>query len=399
MPESRENMADNGSAFWKKSVTPKGQSGLRALNERRILTLIRQHGELPKARIAQETGLSAQAATVIINKLEEDGLVARGEPQRGKRGQPTVPFSLKANGAFGIGIKIGRRSIQITLINFCGQVIASLREQWAYPEVDTMCRFTEKGLRAIMSTLSDDERQSISGIGVAMPFEIWRWSEQAGAPETALARWQEFDVLAAVQAFTSLPVYLCNDDTAACAAELWFGQHRQLNDYLYCFIGTFIGGGLVLNRQLRVGRNGNAGAVGSLPVFMNSQHGQLLETASIHLLEKQLKNEGIETDFLHGKQLVWPQDVPGLNSWLDMVAEGIVHAAVSAHAFLDLDGVVIEGALPSQIKQQLLTKCKQKLLQADFRGLSALEVLAGTVGAEAQSLGSANLPLLAQYSL
>ncbi len=387
------------STVWQRSAAPKGQSGLRASNERRILTLIRRHQQLPKAQIAKETGLSAQAVTVIINRLEEDGLLERGEPHRGKRGQPSVPFFLRASGAFGLGLKIGRRSMQISLIDFCGNVRASLCEHWQYPCVDAMERFASRGIKAILSTLGDEEAGRVSGIGVAMPFEIWRWSEQAGAPVDELEKWKEYDVLTAVQAVIDLPVFLCNDDTAACAAELWFGQHRHLSDYLYCFIGTFIGGGMVLNRQLHVGRSGNGGAVGSMPFRHPGGEGQLLDIASVYLLEKQLKEAGCDTAFLHGRQQNWPQGLPGLSAWIDTVAEGIVHAAMSAHAFLDLDAVVIEGALPASVKEQLLVRCKQRCEQADFRGLSPLELLPGTVGADARALGCANLPLLAQYSL
>lgn len=399
MSDFTHDRLNERSTFWQKSASPKGQAGLRTPNERRILSLIRYHRELSKAQIAKETGLSAQAATVIINRLEEDGLLKRKAPLKGRRGQPSVPFSLRADGAFGLGLKIGRRSMQISLIDFHGHVRASLCEHWEYPNVDAMTRFAEKGFRAILSALNEDEAQRISGVGIAMPFEIWRWSEHAGAPVEELRRWQEYDVLTAVQALTPLPVYLCNDDTAACAAELWFGEHRELNDYLYCFVGTFVGGGMVLNRQLHEGRNGNAGAVGSLPVYTGSSQGQLLDRASLHLLEKQLRNEGIDTAFMHGRQHAWPDTLPGLSEWLDTVAEGIVQAAVSAHAFLDLDAVVIEGAVPPAIKQQLLQRCEHRLARADFRGLSPLKLLPGSVGADARALGCADLPLLAQYSL
>ncbi len=399
MPNSAHQESNATSAVWQQSTKAKGQSGLRALNERRILTLIRHHQQLPKAQIAKETGLSAQAATVIINRLEEDGLLQRGEPHRGKRGQPSVPFYLRANGAFGLGLKIGRRSMQISLIDFCGNVRASLCEHWQYPCVEAMERFASRGLKAILSTLDEDEVGRVSGVGIAMPFEIWRWSEQAGAPADKLAKWKGYDVLAAIQSIVDLPVYLCNDDTAACAAELWFGQHRQLSDYLYCFVGTFIGGGMVLNRQLHVGRSGNGGAVGSLPFTYAGNSKQLLDVASVYLLEKQLEEAGVDTSFMHGRQQNWPEDLPGLGGWIASVAEGIVHAAISAHAFLDLDAVVIEGALPLSVKQQLLARCKYHYQQADLRGLSSLTFLPGTVGAEARALGCANLPLLAQFSL
>src|SRR5258708_32453946 len=86
------------------------QSGMRAYNERLVLSLIRRHGSLPKAEIARLTGLSAQTITVIMRALERDGLVIKQARQRGKIGQPSVPFALDPEGAFSLGLKIGRRS-------------------------------------------------------------------------------------------------------------------------------------------------------------------------------------------------------------------------------------------------------------------------------------------------
>ncbi|MDC8830274.1 ROK family transcriptional regulator [Alteromonas gilva] len=387
------------SPLWQKSTLPKGQSALRAANERRILSLIRHHKELPKSVIAKETGLSAQAATVIINKLEEDGLVKRGAPQRGKRGQPTVPFSLNPQGAFGIGIKIGRRNIHITLIDFTGNVVNARSKPWNYPSVTTMRSFLAQAISELIAPLSDDQQQRMSGIGVAIPFELWRWSEQTGAPEAELLAWKDIDMLAEVERFSDLPVYLCNDDTAACAAELWFGKHNDLTDYLYCFIGTFIGGGLVLNRHLHTGRTGNAGAIGSLPTFSGASNKQLIEQSSLYLLEQALKHRAIDTHFLHQQPLQWPDNLPVLNGWLEQVADGLMHTAISAQALLDLDAIVIDGAIPENIKARIVSRCQAKLTGADMRGLSPLQIKPGSIGAGAQSLGCANLPLLALYSI
>ena len=70
------------------------QVGTRLYNERLALSLIRQYGQLPKAEIARLTGLSAQTVSVIVRQLERDKLVIKGEKQRGKVGQPLVPFRL-----------------------------------------------------------------------------------------------------------------------------------------------------------------------------------------------------------------------------------------------------------------------------------------------------------------
>src|SRR6185503_20082469 len=109
------------------------QSGVRLYNERLVLSLIRRHGSLAKAEIARLTGLSAQTISVIIRQLEADGLLRKEAPLRGRIGQPSVPFSLNPNGAFFLGLKIGRRSTDLVLLDFLGRPLKSRREPCRYP--------------------------------------------------------------------------------------------------------------------------------------------------------------------------------------------------------------------------------------------------------------------------
>ena len=48
------------------------------------------------ADIARQTQLTAQTISLILKRLEADGLLLRGEPVRGKVGQPSVPLPLTA---------------------------------------------------------------------------------------------------------------------------------------------------------------------------------------------------------------------------------------------------------------------------------------------------------------
>src|SRR5210317_2074400 len=96
------------------------QSGMRERNERLVLTILRRQGALPKAEIARITGLSAQTVSVIMRALEKDGLLERGEKVRGKVGQPSVPMRLAPEGALFFGLKVGRRSTELVLVNFNG---------------------------------------------------------------------------------------------------------------------------------------------------------------------------------------------------------------------------------------------------------------------------------------
>src|SRR3954468_15789644 len=262
------------------------QSGVRLYNERLILSLIRRHHNPAKVEIARLTGLSTQTTTVIINRLEADGLLMAGEPQRGRIGQPSVPYSLNPDGAFGLGLMIGRRSCDLVLMDFVAGIRARRRMIYPFPTPRDILAFAEREMPNILAELPEMHHNRISGLGIAMPFELWSWEADLETPPGALGEWRDFDVAAELSRRFPWPVRLCNDATSACAAELTFGAGSAYRDFAYFYVGTFIGGGIVLNGSLFPGRSGNAGALGSMPIMRREPNGdaslqQLIRTASI----------------------------------------------------------------------------------------------------------------------
>ena len=75
------------------------QTAVRVHNEQLLLSLVRRHGALAKADIARLTGLSPQTVSVIMRRLEAEGLLARQAPVRGRVGQPSIPMTLAAREA------------------------------------------------------------------------------------------------------------------------------------------------------------------------------------------------------------------------------------------------------------------------------------------------------------
>ena len=130
------------------------QSGMRAHNERLVLSLLRTEGPMAKSDLARLTGLSAQTVSVIMRSLESDGLLVKGEPVRGRIGQPSVPMALDADGAFFLGLKIGRRSADLMLVDFLGRVREARRNIYRYPTPDAVTAFVRDALPAVMATLT-----------------------------------------------------------------------------------------------------------------------------------------------------------------------------------------------------------------------------------------------------
>lgn len=380
------------------SMRGSNQSGLRAYNQRLVLSLVYAHGNLAKTDIARMTGLSAQTGSVIMRELEAEDLIVKGEPIRGKVGQPSVPLSINPDGAFFIGLKVGRRSAELILINFLGEAKATLRMSYPWPTPPQIVAFVRDGIAEMLKVLPEDLRNRVAGLGIATPFQLWDWTEQAGAPREDMDLWRECDLRAELAGVCDMPVYLQNDATAACGAELVFGKHPDLNDYLYLYIGTFVGGGVVLNGSIFSGRTGNAGALGPLPVTgPDGKLVQLLDRASIMLLERMLKAAGHDPSPLWNSPDHWVGFEDLAEEWIAIVARGLAQAIVTAASIIDFEHVIIDGGLPAEIREKIVVATRGEVNRYDLRGLQVPKILPGTVGPLARALGAASLPLFDKY--
>lgn len=374
------------------------QSGMRAWNERLVLSLVRQHGALAKSDIARMTGLSAQTVSVIMRALEQDGLLLRGEPIRGKIGQPSVPMSLNADGAFFIGLKIGRRSADLALVDFLGHVRGARRRIYRYPTPDAVVAFVAEALPALLATLPPGLRERVGGMGVAMPFQLWSWVDYIGAPQAEMDAWRHRDIQAELSVLAGMPVHVQNDATAACGAELVFGAGERPKDFLYFYFGYFIGGGLVLNGQLFTGQFGNAAGVGPMPVpGPDGRMRRLMTVASLSVLATAVEAAGVQSDQLWESPDRWDLPEAVLDTWMSDAAEGLASAILSAATLLEMQAVLIDGWMPPAVRAEITRRTELALYRLDLSGIEPPAIREGTVGPEARALGAAAIPLSLRY--
>jgi predicted NBD/HSP70 family sugar kinase len=376
------------------------QAGVRLYNERLLLSLVRRFGQLSKIEVARLTGLSVQSSSAIMNRLQAEGLLKREAPLRGRVGQPTVPVSLDPDGAYSLGLKIGRRSCELVLIDFCGRIRSEAKVGFAYPTPDIVLDFVREALPQIVERLTPEQARRIAGLGIASPFQLWSWEAEVGAPAGAMEGWRDISIADEVGRLCSYPVTLCNDATSACAAEFFFGEAWRERDFLYFFIGFFLGGGLVLDGALYTGRTGNAGALGSMPITAPDGSGvsQLIAWASIYQLEKRLARDGRDPSPIWRDTNDWGDLGESLEAWIEDAAYGIAQASVAAASVIDVAAVVIDGALPEQVREAIRLRVAARLETLDRRGLSDLRILSGAVGADACAIGGAALPLIKGFA-
>lgn len=376
------------------------QSGVRDYNERLLLSMLQRNGAMPGSDLARRAGLSPQTVSVILRKLEKDGFVKRGQPIRGKVGKPSIPMELNPDGVLSFGLKIGRRSADLLLLDFVGKVRKQLHTSFDYPLPETVFDFLESGIEALCADLDGDARARLCGIGIAAPFELWKWHDLVGAPASKFEAWKDLSFPAQVARFSDLPVFVVNDATAACRAEHLYGGANRFRDYAYFFIGSFIGGGVVLNDTVFEGNQGNAGALGSMrSTGPLGESRQLIDVASIHLLEARLIEAGLNP------KLLWrqPQDWAGLSRyvdpWIGETAQELAKASLSICSVIDFEAILIDGAFPEPVRNELVERVRRYLVNQDTRGLVVPQIEPGSIGGNARGIGAASSPFFSQYLL
>ena len=264
----------------------------------------------------------------------------------------------------------------------------------------TIFAFVRSGFEEAVATIGPALSARLCGIGIAAPFEIWKWDVSDPATQSDFLSWKDISFQAEMARFTDLPVFMVNDATSACWAEHVYGRGREFRNYAYFFVSTFIGGGIVLNQSVFEGPHGNAAAFGPLRIRdHNGQPRQLLDVASVHVLAQMLADAGHDPRALWHQPQDWRAFAALVDPWIDQTAHALADAIPSVCSVIDFEAIVIDGYLPVAVRTKLTRAIRDYLPQQDNRGLITPRIEEGQVGSEAHAIGAACVPIFAQYFL
>lgn len=381
---------------------------VRQFNERVILAGLRRFGRASKADIARHAGLTFNAAGVIVRELTRAGLVVeQGKHHAGGRGQPATILALDPRGAYAVGVRIDRGALETVLVDFAGHPIERRYRALPLPPPRETVAMLADDIAALVAALPPGDAARLVGLGLGVPFNLESWLEQLDlAPET-YRQWESFDIAAALGAATGWPVTVENDGTAAAIAELFYGVGRHTDDFLYFFIGSAIGGGVVQAGQYVRGVSGNAGDVGMMPVprsRLASAHTPrrpfdiLLGRASLNALIRHLRHRGADIAGLDGLVAATRDHRAATEEWLDDCADALAWAVLSAVAVLDVPQVVIDGDMEPALLDDLVERLRRALDFNSPESRPGPNVACGSFGVDAGAVGAATLPLHLTFS-
>lgn len=380
---------------------------VRQFNERVILGLLRRLGPASKADLARHANLTANTAGMIVHELEAAGLIRSEGKRQGDRGQPATLIGLAPDGAYSLGVKIGRRSLDSILVDFAGKVIAQRRRECPFPQPEQALGMVLEEIVALRGAIAPAHAERIAGLGVAAPYNMGSWRRELDIPSVAFQAWNDFDIAARLEAATGLPTLLENDGTAAVVAELFQGRGRELRHFLYVFVGSALGGGVVIDGDYHRGAHGNAGDLGLMPVppsalatapESNRRFDMLLTRASINSLVRHLRGSNVPTTTRDELDAAIAAHGGLVEEWLDDCADALVGPLLSAVCVLDVEAVVLDGDLPQPVLQDLIERVHRLAVAAAPEAREAPPICLGRIGRQAAAIGAAILPLHLNYS-
>ena len=227
-----------------------------------------------------------------------------------------------------------------------------------------------------------------------------------------LKGWMEPFPLAAVlsEALGGVRVVVDNDVNVGTMAEHRLGAGVGRSDLLGLFVGTGVGGGLILSGDLRRGPTGFAGEIGHVVVRAGGRRcgcgarGHLEAysgRAGMERRARQLYDRGVETmlvDLAKTRRMTSSVFSKALDAGdgmaVQLVAgavEALGMAVATAVTLLDVPLVVMGGGLADRLGPEFVARVGAATLDSLPPGQDPPEVVAGTLGDRGGALGAAVL--------
>ena len=167
---------------------------------------------------------------------------------------------MSALGAAYIGLDVGGTFLKGARIDADGTVLARLHEPI---RKGTSAEILGQMAGAVESLEKGAGPCLAVGVGVPGIVEMTRGRVRSAPNVPAL---DGLKVAEELEARTGRAAFAENDANAAALAEAWLGAGRAASHVLYVTLGTGVGGGLVFDGRIWMGRNGYAGEIGHIQV-------------------------------------------------------------------------------------------------------------------------------------
>ncbi|GAA1429867.1 ROK family transcriptional regulator [Microlunatus lacustris] len=384
---------------------------LGGFNQTVLFDAIRRAPEgISRVELVTETGLTAQTVSNIVRRLLDEGLVVEGgRVQSAVRGKPRTLVRVQPRARYAVGVHVDPATLTFVLLDLAGQVHRYARRPTpgAQRPGDVVAVIRDEVQRLLAAAAV--EPAAVLGLGVAAPGPLDVVQGTLLNPPQ-LSGWQQVRLRADLHEATGLHVLVDKDVTAAATGEMWASGGAR-RSFVFCYLGSGLGAGVVVDDTVLRGVSNNIGEIGNILVDPDGEEiglarrGSMAATCLPQALVVRAQRRGLVTstvdveDFVAVDQLfteICERAYGGDAGCLELVdgaAEGLAAGLAVMVNFLDVDRVVLGGPVWSRVSSRML-EVLPRLVQPQLVAASGpLAVEGSAVGEHVAARGAAALVL------
>ncbi len=363
------------------------RNNLRAPSEteRRILGTVLRAGEIGQTALAKATGLAQQSISRIVKGLLLTGALLEGERLfSGKRGQPGVSIRVAPGFAYTFGVSMMTDAISVVLFDFSGVVVDE-----SHCDMPAMTRnaVLDK-VESITQSFFDEHRiepDRVFGMGVSVSGRYIGPGARYNTPRL-LDDWALIDIDRLFSDRFDIPVWVENDGNAAAIGESLVGVGRRYDNFVYLYIDTLLGGGVIVDHELMRGCNGNGGEIGLLLPKNVYPH------PSLSSLRETLGEYGHSFAYISDMIRNFDSSWSGVDEWIAKTQNSLSLIASALAAILDPEAIVLGGRMPESLARKVIPHIDIYNDSRRGKPRAIPRLLISKAGRDASAIGAAALP-------
>jgi predicted NBD/HSP70 family sugar kinase len=378
-----------------------------------VLDKIQLAEGVSRVEIAALTGLTPQTVSGIVRRLIDEGIVREDGARTSNGGKPRTLLHINADAGRAVGVHFDPVRLTCVVVDLLGRPLVMTQRP-------TPARADPAQITTAMAELVDEAlaaggvpRDRVLGLGLAAPGPIDRTLGMIVTPPQ-LVGWTRVPLQRMLAEATRLPVTLDNDATAAAIGERWAGVGRGVANFAYFFLGTGVGGGLILGHQVHRGGSMNAAEFGHTsvqpdgPACYCGNSGCLESLISPAALVGETRRRlaageasGLDPASVdHGGLCrAASRGDPLAVAVIDAAAERLATAVVTVVNIVDVDLVVLGGHGIRHVETRFRRAVERALATRPLaRSIRTAKVELSPLGPDAAVVGGAALVLHATYS-
>jgi N-acetylglucosamine repressor len=238
---------------------------MREVNRSIVLDIIRRGGRVSRTDLARRSSLTKPTVSAIVEDLIARGIVH--EVGYGKTvasgGRRARLLEFNDHSAAYLGIRFGESRISVGIADARGEMRATSETSAIRGDASRAMGEALKLVDQVVEA-SGLPRERLQAVGVTVPGLVDQASGEVVSNTTL--EWQNVPIRALAQQELGLPVVVSNVTSAGAIAEGRVGAARGLRSFVWVYVGSGIGAGIIIDGQVFPGSRGFSGEIGHCPI-------------------------------------------------------------------------------------------------------------------------------------